>query len=68
MVPRAARVMARDGVTEADVRARMRAQLAPSEYERHDAIIVHNDGDQAALEREVETVWLRLGDASKPAR
>lgn len=64
---RIARVMARDGATEADVRARMRAQLAPAEYERHQAIVVHNDGDQTALDREVESVWRRLTQTSKPA-
>jgi len=64
---RIVRVMVRDGTTEADVRARMRAQLPPEEYERRHAIVVHNDGDQAALEREVDAVWRRLTDASDPA-
>jgi dephospho-CoA kinase len=58
------RVLARDGVDEAGVRARMSAQLPEGEYERRADIIIHNTGDTAALEREVDAAWERLLQAS----
>jgi len=54
------RVQARDGGSEADVRARMRAQLPEGEYERRADLIVRNDGDERALEREVDAAWSAL--------
>lgn len=58
------RVIARDGIPEADVRARMRAQLPDSEYASRADVLVRNDGDEAALEREVDRAWTVITDAS----
>ena len=46
---RLARVTARDGVTEADVRARMAHQLDPAEARQRADHVVENGGDLAAL-------------------
>ena len=61
---RAARVMRRDGMSEPDVRARMRVQLPESGYEGKATWIVRNDGDEAALEAAVEKLWPALSKAS----
>lgn len=42
---RVARVLARDSVTESDVRARMAAQIEPSEARRRADYVIENDGD-----------------------
>lgn len=54
---RVARVVARDGLAEAQVRARIAAQLPEDEYARRAAIVIVNAGDRAALEREVDRAW-----------
>lgn len=54
------RVMDRDRCTEAEARARMRAQLSDEEYERRADIIVRNDGDAHALEAEVAAAWAQI--------
>jgi dephospho-CoA kinase len=54
------RVMDRDGSTLADVRERMRAQLADDEYERRADLIVRNDAGADALTREVDAAWRAL--------
>lgn len=61
---RVARVMKRDRMSEADVRARMRVQLAESGYEGKATWIVRNDRDEAALEAEIEKLWPALSKAS----
>jgi dephospho-CoA kinase len=53
---RIARVVARDGVREDDVRARMRAQLPQEEKVRLATHVIDNDGDLAATEAQVDRV------------
>jgi dephospho-CoA kinase len=59
------RVMERDGSTLADVRRRMRAQLADDEYERRADLIVRNDAGAEALTREVDAAWRALTSAQQ---
>ncbi len=57
---RIARVMHRDGVAEAQVRARMKTQM-PEEHKRRKAnYIIENDGDLDDLRREVEFLLSRF--------
>jgi dephospho-CoA kinase len=61
---RIARVCARDDVTEAEVRARMSAQLPEDIKRRRADYVIVNDGDLDDLRREVEFVlarFLRVG-------
>ena len=57
---RRARVAARDGLTPEDVDARMSTQLPDAEYERRATLVVRNNGDVKALNREVAAAWQRL--------
>ncbi|HMF44583.1 MAG TPA: dephospho-CoA kinase, partial [Polyangia bacterium] len=57
---RIARVVARDGVGEDDVRARMRAQLPQEEKLRRATHVIDNGGDRAATEAQVERVLAKL--------
>jgi dephospho-CoA kinase len=57
---RIARVVARDGVREDDVRARMRAQLPQEDKVRRANHVIDNDGDLAATEAQVERVLSEL--------
>ena len=57
---RIARVMARDGVREEDVRARMRAQLPQEDKVRLATHVIDNDGDLAATEAQVDRVLASL--------
>jgi dephospho-CoA kinase len=57
---RIARVVARDGVREADVRARMRAQLPQEDKVRLATHVIDNDGDLAATEAQVDQVLAEL--------
>jgi len=57
---RVRRVMDRDGSAEADVRARIETQLADGEYERRAHVVVRNDGDREALEREADRAWAEI--------
>ncbi|HET9341573.1 MAG TPA: dephospho-CoA kinase [Candidatus Eremiobacteraceae bacterium] len=61
---RIARVMRRDHMAEAEVRARMRVQLPESGYDGKATWIIRNDGDEIALDAEVEKVWAELAKAS----
>jgi dephospho-CoA kinase len=56
---RIARVRARDHVTEADVRARMAAQMDEASKRKRAQYIIDNDGDFDDLRREVEYVLSR---------
>lgn len=61
---RIARVCARDGVTEAEVRARMAVQLAEDAKRKRADYVIVNDGSYDDLRREVEFVlarFLRVG-------
>ena len=55
-----ARVVARDGVSEDEARARMRAQLPQEEKLRVATHVIDNDGDLAATEAQVERVLAAL--------
>jgi len=57
---RIARVVARDGVREDDVRARMRAQLPQEEKVRRATHVIANDGDLAATAAQVDQIIARL--------
>lgn len=59
------RIAARDGLDEAQIEARMQAQLPEEDYQRHAHLIVRNDGDLAQLGREVGRVWLRISELTK---
>ena len=54
------RLQERDGISTADVEARMRAQLPDAEYEQRAGIIVRNEGSLTALGREVDRAWEKL--------
>jgi dephospho-CoA kinase len=58
---RVARVMARDGVPEADVRARIAAQLPIEDKRRVASHIIENDGDEDALRARVGELLADLG-------
>lgn len=58
-INRIARVRARDNVTEADVRARMAAQMDEATKRQRAQYIIDNDGDFDDLRREVEYVLAR---------
>lgn len=54
------RVMAREGWSLAQVRARMRAQLSLEEKRRAATEVIDNSGDQATTQRQVESLVHRL--------
>jgi len=58
---RVARVMARDGASEAEVRARIAAQLPIEDKRRVATHIIENDGDEDALRTRVREVLAELG-------
>jgi dephospho-CoA kinase len=57
---RIARVVARDGVSQDDVQARMRAQLPQEEKVCRATHVIANDGDMAATEARVDEIIARL--------
>jgi len=59
---RIARVVARDGVREDDVRARMRAQLPQEDKVRLATHVIDNGGDRAATEAQVDRILAKLRD------
>jgi dephospho-CoA kinase len=59
---RVARLMER-GLTEADARARIAAQISDDERVAFADHVIHNDGDEAALRRQVERLWEALRTA-----
>jgi len=63
------RVMRRDGVVEADVRARMRSQLSDEDYERRADVVVRNDRGETELGKAVDEAWDTLVSSSdRPTR
>jgi dephospho-CoA kinase len=58
-----ARVMARDGQTEAQARALLGAQLPLADKEAVATVILRNDGDRAALESQVDALLQRWARA-----
>jgi dephospho-CoA kinase len=59
---RVARLMER-GLTEADARARIAAQISDDERVALADHVIHNDGDEEALRRQVERLWEELRTA-----
>ena len=57
---RLARVVARDGLNEEEVRARMRAQMPEEEKVRLATHVIDNDGDLAATEAQVDRIIAEL--------
>lgn len=57
---RVARLVAQRGMTEADARARIAAQLDGSVRNAVADIVIDNTGDQAALRAAVDALWGRL--------
>ncbi len=57
---RVARVRARDGMTESEVRARIAAQMDEDEKRKRADYVVHNDGSLDDLRREVEAMLSRF--------
>ena len=55
-----ARVIARDGVDEAAVRARMRAQIDPEEARRRASYVIDNDAGLATLRERANAVYDEL--------
>jgi dephospho-CoA kinase len=56
---RIARLVAR-GMDERDARARMAAQMPLEDKVAHAHVVLDNDGDELALERQVERLWADL--------
>ena len=56
---RIARLVAR-GMVERDARARMVAQMPLEDKAAHAHVVLDNDGDELALERQVERLWADL--------
>ena len=65
---RIARLVAR-GMSESDVRARMSAQLPLEDKAAHADVLLDNEGDERALEAQVDRLWagLRERALSSPA-
>jgi dephospho-CoA kinase len=57
-----ARVLARGGLTEAEAKARIAAQLPLPEKLRHATAVIDNDGDLAATEAQVDAVLKQVGE------
>jgi dephospho-CoA kinase len=55
-----ARVLARGGISEAEAKARIAAQLPLAEKVRHATAVIDNDGDLAATEAQVGALLARL--------
>jgi dephospho-CoA kinase len=61
---RVARVMARDGITEAEVRARIAAQMPMAAKRRVATVVIENEGDREALRARVAAMLRTLEVAS----
>ncbi|HWC32953.1 MAG TPA: dephospho-CoA kinase [Actinomycetota bacterium] len=55
------RVLRDRGMSEAEARARIAAQISPEQRAARADVVLANDGDLASLERQVGTLWERLG-------
>jgi dephospho-CoA kinase len=55
-----ARVVASRGLSAAEVERRLAAQMPDAERRRLADLVIENDGDPAALRREVEKAWQTL--------
>ena len=61
-----ARVTARDGVTEADVRARMAAQWPVEEKARRADFVIRTEGTIAETDRQVDAVLAAMEEGTEP--
>jgi dephospho-CoA kinase len=59
------RVQTRSQLTEADIRARDKAQLALAEKVKRADFVIQNDSTIKALERQVDEVWQTITQADK---
>ncbi|MDQ6780084.1 MAG: dephospho-CoA kinase [Candidatus Eremiobacteraeota bacterium] len=59
---RSARLRAR-GLPQAEIEARIAAQMSDEEYAQRSAIVLRNDGDLQALRGAVDALWGRLREA-----
>lgn len=59
------RLMARNGLTEAEADARIAAQAGRGERARAADVLIRNDGDLSALGRQVAALWRRLRDPGR---
>lgn len=57
---RIARIVQRDGLTEEQVRARMRAQIDPEEAKKRADYVIENDGNFASLKERTRAIYERL--------
>jgi dephospho-CoA kinase len=57
---RVQRVLARDGLTEAQARARISAQWRPEESVRRAHVVIENNGDPRETEAQVGEAWQRI--------
>lgn len=55
------RLMARDGLTEAQAAARMAAQMSLAEKARRAGVVIDNGGDPAGTAAQVTAAWRRAG-------
>ncbi len=63
---RVARAAERDGVPRASIEARAGQQMLPEDARSHATYVLVNDGDEAALAREVAALFARLTSAHSP--
>ena len=54
------RIKERSGLSEAEIRARIRSQASAGERAEHADVIIDNDGSLGELRGEVERLWQRL--------
>ena len=59
------RVMRERGMSEEEARARIASQADPAAREALADVVIRNDGDLVALERQVGEVWTQLVDRAK---
>jgi dephospho-CoA kinase len=62
------RVIERDGVTEADARARLAAQLPIGEKVTRADFVIRTDGTKAETDAQVRETWARLARAAQDGR
>ncbi len=55
-----ARLMARNGFSEAEARARIASQMAPEERNRRADVVIDNSGTVAETRAQVDDAWARL--------
>jgi len=56
------RLVEQRGLSEADARARLAAQISPEDRRALADLVIHNGADRAALDREIDRCWRWLTD------